>query len=64
MRATKTLQQRDKELQSLLATAQGRAELEALADRYYAAGGRLHPEKTSLVTYLLVHERQMGLIQG
>ncbi len=61
---TKTLQQREKELQSLLSTPEGQAELEALASRYYAAGGRARPPRTSVVTYLLVHERERGMIEG
>jgi hypothetical protein len=62
MAEKKTLRQREKELQTLLATPAGRDELEGLADRYRAAGGRLRPEGTSIVTYILVHERQHGLI--
>jgi hypothetical protein len=61
---TKTLPVREKELQSLLATPEGRAELEALAARYYAAGGRARQARASLVTYILVHERERGLIDG
>ena len=64
MQATKTLQQRQKELQGLLGTREGRDELEGLATRYYAAGGRIRVEGTSLVTYILVHERERGLISG
>ena len=60
----KTLNQRQAELQPLLATREGRAELEALALRYYAASGRIRVEGTSLITYLLVHERERGLIEG
>ena len=55
----KTLQQREKELQSLLATGAGRAEL---AQRYGAATGRVRPARTSAVTFIQVHERQQGLI--
>ena len=61
---TKTLERRQKELQTLLATVDGRAELEALAIRYHTAGARARVERTSLVTYILVHEREMGLIAG
>jgi hypothetical protein len=61
---TKTLQQREKELQVLLLTPQGQAELEALASRYYAAGGRGRPARTSVITYILVHERERGMIEG
>jgi hypothetical protein len=64
MKATKTLPQREKELQALLATTEGKAELEALAARYYASGGRDRPSRTSIVTYILVHERGRGLIEG
>ena len=64
MQATKTLREREKELQALLATREGKALLEALADHYYASGGRARPPHTSLVTYLLVHERERGLIVG
>jgi hypothetical protein len=61
---TKTLERRQKELRALLATAEGRAELQALAVRYHTAGGRVWVERTSLVTYILVHERERGLIEG
>jgi hypothetical protein len=64
MREKKPLQQREKELQALLATDEGRAELEGLASRYGAQGGRARPGKTSVVTYILVHERERGLIAG
>jgi hypothetical protein len=60
----KTLTEREKELQTLLATPEGRADLRALAQRYEAAGGRtLHASK-SLVTYILIHERQHGVISA
>ena len=62
MPAKKTLQQREKELQALLATPAGRDELQRLIARYQAAGGRARPEGTSVVTYILVHEREHGLI--
>ena len=62
MLAKKTLQQREKELQGLLATPAGRDELQGLVARYYAAGGREKPEGTSVVTYILVHEREHGLL--
>ena len=62
MNPKKTLQERQKELQSLFATLAGRAELQALASRYAAADGRVRPEKASLITYRLVYERVHGLI--
>jgi hypothetical protein len=64
MTSNKTLVLREKELQALMATPAGRNELLELEARYYAAGGRLRPEKASLITYLLVYERERGLIVG
>jgi hypothetical protein len=64
MNQPKTLQQRQTELQVLLSTAEGRAKLEDLASTYAAADGRVRPWGTSVVTYILVHERQQGLIVG
>ena len=64
MTLKKTLPQREKELQSLLATPAGRKELQELDRRYQAAGGRMRPANTSLITYILVHERGQGLIVG
>ncbi len=62
MTVKKSLAQRQKELQALLATPAGRQELEELEGRYRAASGRLRPQHTSLITYLLVHERELGFI--
>ena len=62
MSAKKTLQEREQELRPLLATPAGRDELQELASRYYAASGRLQPAGTSAITYILVHEREQGLI--
>ncbi len=64
MTAKKTLQEREAELVALLATQAGRAELETLAARYAAAAGRFRPPRTSVVTFIIVHERQAGLIRG
>jgi hypothetical protein len=64
MQKPKTLQERQTELQALLATPEGRAQLEELASSYAAAGGRMRPWGTSVVTYILVHERQQGLVVG
>lgn len=63
MAATKTLRQRERELQALLTTPAGRAELRELGARCHAATGRLRPAGTSLITYILVHEREQGLIR-
>jgi hypothetical protein len=49
MSQTKTRQAREKELQALIATAEGRAELERLAAHYHN-GGRARPERTSVIT--------------
>jgi hypothetical protein len=58
----KSLPQREKELQALLATPAGRQTLEALESRYQDAGSRHRPVNTSIITYILVHEREKGLI--
>jgi hypothetical protein len=62
MTAKKTRLEREKELQTLLRSLVGKAELEALADRYAASGGRIRPGGTSLVTYILVCERERDMI--
>jgi hypothetical protein len=64
MTSKKTLPQREKELRQLLATPAGAEELQALAARYGAANGRLRPAGTSVITYILVHERGQGLISS
>jgi hypothetical protein len=60
----KTLQAREAELRLLMSTPEGRREIRGLADRYRAAGGSMRPEKTSVITYIIVHERGQGLIVG
>jgi hypothetical protein len=62
--STKNLQQREKELQALMKTPEGRRELERLSERYSEAGGRVRPHKASIITFLLVYERERGLIAG
>jgi hypothetical protein len=62
MTAKKTLREREKELQTLLGSQAGKAALEALADRYAASGRRIRPVGTSLVTYILVCERERDMI--
>jgi hypothetical protein len=62
MTPKQTVPEREKELQALLATPAGRAELEALDSRYGAASGKVRPAKASIITYILIHERQRGLI--
>ena len=63
MNPKKTLQARELELRSLLATPAGREELQDLASRYYTASGRLKPAGMSAITYILVYEREQGLIR-
>jgi hypothetical protein len=62
MSQKKALQQREKELQALLLTPAGQAQLRELEARYAAASGRPRPGRTSLITYLLVCEREQGLL--
>jgi hypothetical protein len=62
MAEKKTLAQREKELQTLLATPAGRAEIQELEDRYYTAGARMRPARSSVITYLLVYEREQGFL--
>jgi hypothetical protein len=64
MQPTKTLQQREKELQSLLANAAGKQQLQELAAQYHAVSGNPQPARASVITYILVHERERGLIVG
>ncbi len=64
MTPKKSLQVREKELQSLMATPAGREELLKLEARYSEEGGRLRPGKSSVITYILVHERERGLIES
>jgi len=59
-----TLQERARELRSLFATPAGREELQELASRYHAASGKLRPAGTSAITYILVYEREQGLISN
>ena len=62
MSAKKTRLVREKELQTLLGSLTGKAELEALTDRYAASSPRIRPGRMSLVTYILVCERERDMI--
>lgn len=62
MTPTKTLQDRERELQTMLSTQPGRTALEQMASRYQASSARPMPERTSIITYILVHERGEGMI--
>jgi hypothetical protein len=64
MPSKKTLHERETELQSLLATPAGREALQSLESRYQEASGRRRPRRTSVITYILVWEREQGLIAG
>jgi hypothetical protein len=64
MRPTKTLQQRQQELRTLLLTLAGQKELNELESRYQKASGKVKPGKASAITYILVHERDQGLISS
>jgi hypothetical protein len=62
MNPKKTLQQRQRELQLMLANPASRTELQEMVSRYHDAGGKLKPPKASAITYILVYERERGLI--
>lgn len=62
MSSLKSLREREKELKALLLVPEGKAQLQQLAARYAADSGRTLPSRASLITYILVHERQHGLI--
>jgi hypothetical protein len=64
MSPKKTLPEREYELRLLLATPAGREHLESLASQYSAASGKFKVAGTSTITYILVHERDQGLIQS
>lgn len=64
MNGQKTLSERQAELQALLVTPEGRDRLEVIADGYRYDRGEVRPPRSSVVTYIIVHERQLGLIAG
>jgi hypothetical protein len=64
MAPKKTLPEREKELQLLLRTASGQEELRKLEATYYVMSGKLRPASTSVITYILIHEREEGLIRN
>jgi nickel-dependent lactate racemase len=64
MTKKKSLLQRQKELQALLTSPTGKKELQELASRYAASSDRTRPDRTSIITYILVYEREHGLIDG
>jgi hypothetical protein len=64
MAKLKTIQERQSELQTLLATPAGQEELRKLETRWQTAGERPRASKESVITYILVHERTHGRIAG
>ena len=64
MSSTKTLRQREMELRSMLTTEGGRKEIQELESRYLAASGKMRPSRASVITYILVHEREQGFIRN
>ena len=64
MAPNKTLQQREKELRLPYRYPTGRKELQELESRYQLASGKSRPRRTSIITYILVHEREQGLISS
>jgi len=60
----KTLAERQTELQTLLATPAGQAELLDLESRYAEVSGKPRLRKRSIITYILVYEREYGFIDG
>jgi hypothetical protein len=62
MTAVKTLCERERELQDRLQTPGGPAELEDLAEVYADAGAGPRCQ-TSVITYILVYERNRGIIR-
>jgi hypothetical protein len=64
MTSKKSVQQRQLELRALLATPAGQKEIQELEVRYQKTSGRERPARTSVITYLLVHEREQGLISN
>jgi hypothetical protein len=64
MQPVKTLDQRQSELQEMLTTSVGRAQLRDLQSRYEAETGKLNPVGKSIITFILTSERASGLISG
>ncbi len=62
MTPKKTLREREKELRALLPIPEGRDQIQELAARYAADSGHVLPKRGSLITYILVFERNRGLI--
>lgn len=63
-RPVKTVLEREKELRSLLLNPLGKKELQELESRYSAQSGKVKPANSSAITFILVHEREHGLIRN
>jgi hypothetical protein len=61
---TKTMREREKELQLQLQTPKGSAELEDLAGRYAELPASPRRNGPSVITFILICEREQGLILG
>jgi hypothetical protein len=61
---TKTMREREKELQLKLQTPTGSAELEDLAGEYAEMAGSPRRNGPSVITFILICEREQGLILG
>jgi hypothetical protein len=59
---TKKLHVRERELQDLHSTPLGLMELKSIAAEYARASGKPFPEGESVITYILIYERDRGLI--
>lgn len=62
MTPQKKLQDRERELQILHSTPAGLIELKAIAAEYARVNDRPFPEGESVITYILVYERDKKLI--
>ena len=62
MPVKKTLPEREKELRLLLQSNGGETKLQELASNYAAEGGQHNWTGGSVITYIIVYERNHGLI--
>jgi hypothetical protein len=60
----KTMREREKELQTQLQTPTGPAVLEELAGRYAEMASSPRRNGPSVITFILICEREQGLILG
>lgn len=62
MSEPKKLREREKELQELLASPAGKVKLKELESKYLLLTGNRKPTRASIITYIIVSERALGLI--